>query len=434
MVIICPRCEARYRLDDGRMQGRGARVVCPRCQHVFVVLRDATATSAEPEPDSPTSEPSMPAIGVISRHTPGPIRVVTPGPRKQRKEVATIEVEAVRPEDVREAEEPAAEPPVAEELVADELDFREVGIRTWKVRASIGITYDFSDLATLKRYLVQKRVGPDDELSSDGSGWIRLGDIEDLDAWFINAWKRARAALPARAEPAATVVDSGISEPPPAAPASRATSRRAGSSSPRLTPVAERRSGTWPPVPQPKRRDPNRQLLWAVAAVLLVAGWLLALSHTRPTQGEPPDEQQVEAVDPKDAGLADGDEQDSASTPDDAPDATPEPTPEPVVAAPTPRPGRLRPPSQREHAAPGPAPDAEKLAAGETWYRGGLRAMEEADYGKARDMFARAVKKAGGEPRYWDALGDAQVRLGDTEGAARSYSNAEELGHAKVGR
>ena len=417
MVIICPRCEARYRLDDGRMKGRGARVVCPRCQHVFVVLRSQAALAGDEGEAAPLPE----AVGVISRATPGPIRVVSPGPRKQRKEVATIEVEAIDPgQDV--------EP---EELVASELDFRAVGIRAWKVRAQIGITYDFSDLATLKRYLANGRVGPDDELSCDGAGWVRLGDIDDLDAFFVTAWRRARAVLPADPAPAAS--GSAPAEPP----RQQSQPPRPVATPSRLTPVTERRDRVQPVIAPRRRRAPDRRLLWGVAAVVLVAGWVLALNHTRPPPVEPPDEPGVDADTGPGAGLA----EDVASDPDEAgsedvPEATPETTPEPVVAVPNPRPGRLAPPSQRRDTpAPTPSPAFEgEAVAGENWYRGGARSMEEADFGKARDMFARAVKKAPGEPRYWEALGDAQVRLGDTEGAARSFSRAEELGHANVGR
>ena len=44
----------------------------------------------------------------------------------------------------------------------------------------------------------------------------------------------------------------------------------------------------------------------------------------------------------------------------------------------------------------GDAMDEGQLA-GENWYRGGLRAMEDSDFGKARDMFARATDRDGAE-------------------------------------
>jgi hypothetical protein len=78
-------------------------------------------------------------------------------------------------------------------LSADELNFREVGIATWKVKVAIGLVYDFSDIATLKRYLTDKRVTPSDLLSHDGKEWLVIGDIPNLDNHFIKAWKTAYA-------------------------------------------------------------------------------------------------------------------------------------------------------------------------------------------------------------------------------------------------
>ena len=418
MVINCPSCAARYRLGDGRIQGRGARVVCPRCSHVFVILKDPAASSSEVavEPE-PAPEPSA----TLARTSTGPIRVVTPGPRKQRREVATIEVEAIGSDRSVEACVPAEAP--EQELVAGNLDFRDVGIRTWKVRAAIGLTYDFSDLSTLKRYLAQGKVGDDDELSFDRKSWFRLGDIDDLDDFFVAAWKRARAALPADAPPATRQPIAAV----PPAPDPRESVR----SSARLTPVPERRTRTHRAAPAPKQT--NRQLLWVAAAALLVAGWFLAFSHTRPLPVEPPDEVAGQ-TDGEDDGL-DGEpsfDLSMATDPEaEPPEATSEPTP--FVVAPPPAPKRLAAPSQWGDT-PAPVPVEEKTIAGENWYRGGQRAMEEADYGKARDMFARAVKKDPAEPRYWEALGEAQVVLGDSEGAAVSFSQAQELGQAKVGR
>jgi TolA-binding protein len=346
--------------------------------------------------------------------------VVTPGPRKQRREVATIEVEALSERDVS----PEAAPVEAEELDADSLDFREVGIRTWKIRATIGLTYDFSDLSTLKRYIAQGKVGDDDQLSFDGSTWTRLGDIEDLDGHFIAVWKQARASAPDEAasiaQPTPPVEPARPTWPEP--PGARTTSSRS-------TPA--RRTGARAAAPAPRRKDYNKQILWATAALSVVAGCLLALSHTRPMPVEPPDEVADEVAPegtPSDA-LAGAD----SLTSDAAPTAAPVQTPAPVVAATPSAPGRLAPPSQWGNK-PTPTPVEGSTVAGDNWFRGGLRAMQEDDYGKARDMFARAVKKAPAEPRYWEALAEAQVVLGDTEGAAVSYSKVEELGHANVGR
>ena len=99
MVVTCEHCGARYRLDPGRIQGRGARITCPRCRHVFVVYQDGAGD-----------------------------------------EVRTEAVPDDRPTDV------------------NSLDFSAVGISTWKVKTGIGLVYDFSDYKTLRKYLKEGRV------------------------------------------------------------------------------------------------------------------------------------------------------------------------------------------------------------------------------------------------------------------------------------
>jgi predicted Zn finger-like uncharacterized protein len=134
MVVTCEHCGARYRLDKGRIEGRGARITCPQCRHVFVVYQEG--------------------------------------------EGAPVETKAIaedRPTDVK------------------SLDFRSVGIPTWKVKTGIGLVYDFSDLGTLRKYLKEGRVSTDDHLSHDGATWQTIGEIADLEAHFIDVYVAARS-------------------------------------------------------------------------------------------------------------------------------------------------------------------------------------------------------------------------------------------------
>ena len=163
MVVTCEHCGARYRLDPGRIEGRGARITCPRCRHVFVVYQDG-ASEAAPEAAAPVVE---------------------------------------RPTDVH------------------SLDFKSVGISTWKVKTGIGLVYDFSDYKTLRKYLKEGRVSTDDTLSHDGEDWTVIGDISDLESHFIDAYVAAHsgmakadaeAALEADSEPALEVDAESIAD------------------------------------------------------------------------------------------------------------------------------------------------------------------------------------------------------------------------------
>jgi predicted Zn finger-like uncharacterized protein len=51
MIIECPMCRARFRLDEAKIKGRGARVRCRRCGEAIVVLKPEEARTAPP-PDA----------------------------------------------------------------------------------------------------------------------------------------------------------------------------------------------------------------------------------------------------------------------------------------------------------------------------------------------------------------------------------------------
>src|SRR5659263_608146 len=50
MIIECQTCHARFRLDESRIKGRGARVKCRKCGDSIVVLKDSAPAPAPPAP------------------------------------------------------------------------------------------------------------------------------------------------------------------------------------------------------------------------------------------------------------------------------------------------------------------------------------------------------------------------------------------------
>ena len=40
MIITCPSCTSRYRIDAAKIKGRGAKVTCPKCSHRFVAYKE----------------------------------------------------------------------------------------------------------------------------------------------------------------------------------------------------------------------------------------------------------------------------------------------------------------------------------------------------------------------------------------------------------
>ncbi|MEC7986815.1 MAG: zinc-ribbon domain-containing protein [Myxococcota bacterium] len=134
MVITCPNCDAKYSIDQTQIKGRGARVTCKNCKHVFPVYREVP---------------------------------------KEAEEVET--------------------PPAVEESVDDldvySLNFQQVGLKSWKVRIKLGLVYDFSDYKTLSKYIREGKVDTNDSLSHDGGKtWTPLNEIGDLERHFCEVY------------------------------------------------------------------------------------------------------------------------------------------------------------------------------------------------------------------------------------------------------
>ena len=58
MIVACPRCEARYRVDEAKIGANGARLRCARCEAIFRVRAPAV------------SEPVVPAAAATTTTTP----------------------------------------------------------------------------------------------------------------------------------------------------------------------------------------------------------------------------------------------------------------------------------------------------------------------------------------------------------------------------
>lgn len=132
MIVSCPACSARYRIDPNKIKGRGAKITCPRCAHKFVVYKgDEPTRSAEP-PSLPLKSTSV----ILTR------------------------------------------------------DFRRVGV-TWRVRKGAGVTFSFHDLQTLLGHVESGKVEGDDVLSYDARTWVPLDTIDDLTSYFEDIWRKA---------------------------------------------------------------------------------------------------------------------------------------------------------------------------------------------------------------------------------------------------
>ena len=160
MIVSCPQCQARYKLDPNKIAARGAKITCPRCRHVFVVYPEVNEDGATT--GLTTQERERPRPKGLQEDPTAPVhRVKKPKPKRS----------------------------------AEDLDFRKVGIASWKVKVKIGLVYDFSDIKTLRKYIQDGRVTPEDVISHNAKDWATIGDIPDLDAYFVEVYDREEDAL-----------------------------------------------------------------------------------------------------------------------------------------------------------------------------------------------------------------------------------------------
>ena len=141
MVITCPNCDAKYSIDQSSLKGKGARVTCKSCKTVFPIYREVeTEKTPEPSPE----EEALPSL---------------------------------------------------EELDVYSLNFKEVGLKSWKVKIKMGLVYDFSDYKTLSKYIRDGKVDKNDKLSSDdGTNWTVISEIEDLEKHFCQVYLQKKKA------------------------------------------------------------------------------------------------------------------------------------------------------------------------------------------------------------------------------------------------
>lgn len=464
MIVTCESCKSRYKLDDSKISGRGAKITCPKCRHVFVVYATGAspveAPSAPREPSPPPSpewedeEPTR--IGMVSSGggrgaTAGPVVATTPSPAA--KPPPPMLLQSAPPgltggataranptlafpvdEGVRPAFAPPPPPPGLSSVSPGEaasragsLDFRKVGVSTWKVKVRIGLVYDFSDIKTLRKYITDGRVTPADVISYDGRNWKPIGEIPDLDVFFVETYdmlarQRAEApppeaaAAPPRPPPEAArpapVPDAGIKDPFEEI----RKNQRAAASQPR------RNAGTVPVPAPPRSAGVGAYALVAVLVVALLGGawWVYQGQTTPPPRPTPP----TAATPPRSGGTAPAAAeadlrkkiQDELQQGLEAVEAAPETAPANPVAAPY----ELVPVGPRGAAA---SPDG-AVPVSATASAGAAAAAASRPSGV---VTAPTSSQKDATAADHEAIGDASARSGDWAGAARAYQNAVAL-------
>jgi predicted Zn finger-like uncharacterized protein len=121
MDVRCERCKTLYELDDSRVSEAGTTVRCTTCGHVFRVRKKVLLMTE--------------AVGVGGEST-------------------------------------AVPPPVVDKPA-------------WRVRSPSGRVIAFRELTSMQKWIVERKFGRDDEISLHGDHWKRLGDIAELQPFFL---------------------------------------------------------------------------------------------------------------------------------------------------------------------------------------------------------------------------------------------------------
>ncbi len=148
MNIVCEKCATVYRIDASRIPAEGKKVKCSKCGHIFV------ARAGLEQDDVPTAEQGQDLAAELS-------------------------------EDVDDLESVQTDPGTERTAERKRLLLRQDGTR-----------YAVSDLATLQRWIVERRVSRNAELSEDGEVWERVGERMDLLPFFgiVERTRKNRAA------------------------------------------------------------------------------------------------------------------------------------------------------------------------------------------------------------------------------------------------
>lgn len=86
--------------------------------------------------------------------------------------------------------------------------------REWKVRQPNGNVFEFKELTTLQKWIVERKVGRDDEISLLGDSWKRLGNISELASFFQVVDDARRGEQLASLQPPTPVPPASLVSPP----------------------------------------------------------------------------------------------------------------------------------------------------------------------------------------------------------------------------
>jgi predicted Zn finger-like uncharacterized protein len=140
MDVRCEQCGTEYEFDDAKVTDAGIAVKCTHCGFLFRVTRQVTAVDERPVAPEPRAG-----------------RAVSPTTTSTALEATTV----------------VRSPPPSRP-------------RGWMIRKErSGDILEFKDLSTLQKWILERKVTRDDEISKTGESWKPLGSIVELSSFFL---------------------------------------------------------------------------------------------------------------------------------------------------------------------------------------------------------------------------------------------------------
>ena len=207
MQVACDHCGAEYDLDESEITGRGVRITCPTCSHVFVVYQPKKEESFEIEVDLQLDDngelsmdldemlDSMMADVEASDETAVQESVVESSSKMTDISETSIQntdsSKGVEDESATSVEDESANEITSEQVSAlnvHDLNFASVGIKSWKVKKPIGLMFEYSDYKTFQKSLNDGRISSGDQISPDGKTWTQMSESEDFERYFCQTY------------------------------------------------------------------------------------------------------------------------------------------------------------------------------------------------------------------------------------------------------
>ena len=248
MKVACEHCSAEYEVEESEITGRGVRITCPSCSHVFVVYHTPKESSFEIDMDielddngelsmdldamlnSIIDETAVESEKIATKNSASP-EVQVAEEKAEKSDEIDFEIDVDFNEVLQDAAPQSSKPQpskdigsvesasssqtndvdsetervesdtnkevVTEDVVTEEqlsamdvysLNFASVGIKSWKVKKPIGLMFEYSDYKTFQKSLSDGRISSGDQISPDGKNWTPMSEVEDFEVFFCKTY------------------------------------------------------------------------------------------------------------------------------------------------------------------------------------------------------------------------------------------------------